>query len=172
MTRQPADDARRDPSCPGCAAVFPQLHDLQGGAWICVACGAAITSTGSAPRWLYPRWPAEGSLEEPEREITWATLDTPGPAGEAERAPRRVGRYELRRLLGHGGMGVVYEAWDTEIHRRVALKMLTAGAFASPAARQRFVAEARAAGNLDHPGVVRVLDLGAQEQQLFFTMEL
>ncbi len=67
-------------------------------------------------------------------------------------------RYELRGELGRGGMGVVHDAWDRELGRPVALKVLTQGANLSGSARQRFLREARAAARLVHPHIATVYD--------------
>jgi serine/threonine protein kinase len=77
-----------------------------------------------------------------------------------EPAPGSVlgGKYLLRRLLGRGGMGVVYEAWDQLLGRTVAVKLLPAGGWQDPRARQRFLAEAVAAGRVQHPKVVTTYD--------------
>jgi hypothetical protein len=77
--------------------------------------------------------------------------------------PRSIGRYEIRRELGRGTMGVVYEAWDPALGRTIALKMI--GGFSlSPTEREtferRFQTEARAAAGLSHPGIVVVHDVG------------
>ncbi|OIJ89388.1 serine/threonine-protein kinase [Streptomyces monashensis] len=71
-----------------------------------------------------------------------------------------AGRYRRLRLLGRGGMGVVYEADDTRLDRRVAVKMLTAveGLGEDNEAWERFVREARALARIDHPGVVTLYD--------------
>ncbi|MFB6958800.1 protein kinase [Streptomyces sp. NPDC056309] len=71
-----------------------------------------------------------------------------------------AGRYRPLRLLGRGGMGVVYEADDTRLDRRVAVKMLTAveGLGEDNEAWDRFVREARALARIDHPGVVTLYD--------------
>ena len=75
-----------------------------------------------------------------------------------------VGRYELEAELGRGTMGVVYRAWDPHLERRVALKLIELAFPASPQEREgfekRFLAEARAAAALSHPGIVVVHDVG------------
>ncbi|HSB60864.1 MAG TPA: serine/threonine-protein kinase, partial [Vicinamibacteria bacterium] len=81
--------------------------------------------------------------------------------------PKTLGRYEIRRELGRGMMGVVYEAVDPALGRRLALKTIRL-AFEVPAAERdsfekRFVAEARAAAVLQHPGIVVVHDVGRDE---------
>ncbi len=65
-----------------------------------------------------------------------------------------LGDYTLRREIGRGGMGVVYEAWENSMDRRVALKVLPAGIAADAKACTRFMREAQTAGKLNHPNVV------------------
>ena len=71
-----------------------------------------------------------------------------------------LGRYRITRLIGEGGMGVVYEATDTRLARRVALKVL-GGDFTSDSEKvKRFIHEARAASSLNHPNILTVYDFG------------
>ncbi|MEM6289777.1 MAG: protein kinase [Myxococcota bacterium] len=72
-----------------------------------------------------------------------------------------IGRYEVRELLGEGGMGVVYRAWDPDIHREVALKVW---ASTSAPTRERLLHEARVMGRLSHPGLATILDAGHDER--------
>ncbi|CAN5788173.1 hypothetical protein BH23GEM11_BH23GEM11_16970 [soil metagenome] len=72
----------------------------------------------------------------------------------------RVGRYQLKEVLGEGGMGVVYRARDSELERDVALKLLPSDMVADPEARQALLAEARAVARLDHPHVGVVHEVG------------
>ncbi|MCC6995888.1 MAG: serine/threonine-protein kinase [Deltaproteobacteria bacterium] len=82
-----------------------------------------------------------------------------------------VAHYRLVRKLGEGGMGEVFEAVDERIDRRVALKLLTD--LATSTDRQaRFVREAKAAGALNHPGIVTLYDIGMANGQLYLAMEL
>jgi tetratricopeptide (TPR) repeat protein/predicted Ser/Thr protein kinase len=69
-----------------------------------------------------------------------------------------LGRYELVRELGRGGMGIVYEANDPELGRRVALKVLSSAAGLGTEARLRFVREAKAAAALTHPNIAAIYD--------------
>ncbi|HEV3083948.1 MAG TPA: serine/threonine-protein kinase, partial [Gemmataceae bacterium] len=80
--------------------------------------------------------------------------------------------YEVRRVLGHGGVGVVYEARHVRLNRTVALKMLLAGPYALPEERERFQREAAAVAGLHHPNIVQVYDSGEFDKRPYFTMEL
>jgi formylglycine-generating enzyme required for sulfatase activity len=90
-------------------------------------------------------------------------------------------RYTLQRELGRGGMGVVYAAWDGDLRRTVAMKVLrdeglglgAVAHFARARRLARFLAEAQITGQLDHPGIVPVYDVGLDGQgRVFFTMPL
>ncbi len=91
----------------------------------------------------------------------------PPPAmGENDRpeSPRRIGRYEIRRELGRGMMGVVYEAHDPALGRTIALKAIELAFALGPSGHevfeQRFFAEAHIVARLSHPGIVVVHDAG------------
>ncbi len=71
----------------------------------------------------------------------------------------RIGRYELEQLVGRGGMGLVFRALDTELHRVVAVKILALPILDHPEARERFVREARVSASLVHPHIVPVHDV-------------
>ncbi|HTQ06166.1 MAG TPA: protein kinase [Polyangiaceae bacterium] len=81
------------------------------------------------------------------------------------------GRYRIRRLLGRGGMGAVYEAVHVDLGKRVALKTLWGAAGTRDDARARFLREAQAAARLDHPHVVDVSDIGIVDDVPFLIME-
>jgi serine/threonine protein kinase len=81
------------------------------------------------------------------------------------------GRYELRGVLGYGGMAEVRDGWDTRLHRAVAIKLLHPALNAQPDIRSRFVAEARAAAGLAHPNIVAVHDFGEHHGTPFIVME-
>ncbi|HEX6864535.1 MAG TPA: serine/threonine-protein kinase, partial [Thermoanaerobaculia bacterium] len=74
-------------------------------------------------------------------------------------AEGRVGAYRIERLLGRGGMGEVYLAWDERLERRVALKRVRGDSTLDGQVRERFRREARAAARLSHPAIVQVHDL-------------
>ena len=85
-------------------------------------------------------------------------------------APRTIGRFEVQRELGRGGMGVVYLANDALLGRQVAVKMLPPSVFDSAAARERFLAEARLAASLDEPHVIPIYDVGEDDGALYLAM--
>jgi len=95
----------------------------------------------------------------------------PRVATEPPLAPAWAGRYTFVRKLAEGGMGEVYIAYDEELDRRVAMKLLRR-AVPSAAEQQRMHREAQALARLSHPNVVQVYDVGHHGEQLFVTMEL
>jgi len=82
--------------------------------------------------------------------------------------PATIGRYQLRERIAHGGMGVLYLAFDPVTEREVALKILRVD---SDDLRERFLSEARLAARLQHPNIVTIYDVGAYEDQPFIAME-
>ncbi|MBN1420628.1 MAG: protein kinase, partial [Planctomycetes bacterium] len=82
-----------------------------------------------------------------------------------------VGDYQLLRPIGRGGMGIVYEAWENSMDRRVALKVLPPGIAADARTFTRFVREARVAGRLQHSNIVSVYGMGIREETPYYAME-
>ena len=83
----------------------------------------------------------------------------------------RIGPYEVVSLLGHGGMGRVYLARDTRLHRTVAVKVLAVERASHPEARERLRREARAIANLNHPHICTLYDFGSSEGFDYLVME-
>ena len=86
-----------------------------------------------------------------------------------------IGKYELRSQLGRGAMGIVYEAFDTVIERKVALKLLRTDVFAAEQLADvgaRFKREAHSAGKLSHPNIVTIFDYGVHDGAPYIVMDL
>jgi WD40 repeat protein/serine/threonine protein kinase len=95
----------------------------------------------------------------------------PGDTG-VQRLREEDPEYELLKVLGEGGMGVVYDARQTSIDRNVAVKMLKAKSADNQKQRAKFLAEAVVTGELDHPNIVPIYDVGANsEGALFYSMK-
>jgi tetratricopeptide (TPR) repeat protein len=103
-------------------------------------------------------------------EPTWPLAADERRAGPAPSLPSIPG-YEPLAELGRGGMGVVYQAWQTDLGRMVALKMILSGAHAGPQELARFRAEAEAVGRLQHPNIVQIYDVGEHEGRPYFALE-
>jgi serine/threonine protein kinase len=112
----------------------------------------------------------------PGYETTIGVLDptTPsGPMGDRRADLARgtmVGRYQIIKLIGRGGMGSVYAAHDPNLDRQVALKLLHSTH--NYEAAERMIREAQALARLDDPHVVQVYDAGEYDDQVFITMQL
>ena len=83
-----------------------------------------------------------------------------------------IGNYQIEALLGQGGMGVVYEAIQLSLSRRVALKVITPELSRNDRFQERFRREGRSQAALDHPNVVTVHDFGEADGQLYISMQL
>jgi eukaryotic-like serine/threonine-protein kinase len=84
----------------------------------------------------------------------------------------RIGPYTVRSLLGSGGMGQVYAAFDPRLNREIAVKILASGSMATPEDRERLRREARAVAALNHPNIVTVYSVEDWKGSPFLTMEL
>ncbi|MBI4550904.1 MAG: protein kinase, partial [Candidatus Latescibacteria bacterium] len=90
----------------------------------------------------------------------------------SEQPGKRVAHYELLAVIGRGGMGTVYRAWDTRLGREVAVKVLAASLAAQEEYVKRFFREAQIVARLTHPNVVKIYDVGQEEDVCFLAMEL
>jgi tRNA A-37 threonylcarbamoyl transferase component Bud32 len=118
----------------------------------------------------------ELGTEEPSSEIdsflreVARISESPAPEQE-DRVGQTLGHFEIARRLGAGGMGVVYAARDRKLHRKVALKVMSAALFADEERRRRFLREARSAASVAHPNIVTVFDVGEDGGAPFIAME-
>lgn len=111
----------------------------------------------------------------PENNHSDPTADVPqNPGGEPLRVPERIGGHRIKRLIGRGGMGVVYEAYDENLGRPVALKLIQTE-LASQEMRRRFLQERETLARMQHPSIAHIYGGGEFEQDgvvhPFFTME-
>ncbi len=122
----------------------------------CASVAAAVVSSSWSSR----------SLSATASEVEPGLAARPIPVGT------RLGRYQIRCWLGRGGMGDVYEGYDPELDRRVALKLLRLRGGDDESAQQRLGREARVLARLASPNVVAALDVGRFGERLFLVMEL
>ncbi len=115
-----------------------------------------------------PMAPAEDSAASPPP-VSVAAAPAPRPASAV---PKNIGRFEVERLLGEGAMGRVFLAFDPDLERRVAIKVLDSAQTRTPAGAERFLREAKSLRALHHPNVIRVLDAGLRpDGNPFYVME-
>jgi serine/threonine protein kinase len=108
----------------------------------------------------------------PDKDPLDTTLGSEADAASAPAPPERVGRYEVRRPLGLGGSSVVYEAWDEEMERGVALKLVHGRPGREDEVRARALREAKAMARIHHENVLQLYDYGEHRGSVYLAMEL
>jgi Tol biopolymer transport system component/predicted Ser/Thr protein kinase len=138
-------------------------------AFLAVAC-AGDDDLRSEVESLLAQPSAEGPLDRP----TWDPAASCGDMSSEAARPavgQRVAHYEIQAKLGEGGMGAVYRAYDTQLRRPVALKILLPAYASDPERRSRLLREARAASALSHPNIVSIHEAGSDNGVDFIAME-
>jgi len=115
---------------------------------------------------------AENPDLRPDLEMALEAIGAVDSAVKADRPYPAIGEFRIQREIGRGGMGIVFEAYQPSIDRRVALKVLPSALVASRKSIARFENEAKAAGRLQHPNIVRVHGRGVDAGVPYFIMEL
>jgi serine/threonine protein kinase len=175
------------PNHPACCS-RDQLHDLLVGsvsasdsdAWLqhleqCPACQTKLHAlAGEEGDWSQAREVLSSHTDRSHiaRPDEWAeTLSRKllSPPSHPEMLGR-IGRYDIERLLGSGGMGIVFKGFDTELHRTVAIKVLAPSLAFHGSARHRFAKEARAAAAVVHEDVVPIYDVDADREVPYLVM--
>ena len=171
-TTRPAADQTRRPSRPGRSRRARQ-PSIAGGSG---ATGRSLTA--STPQ-VQPLYGGKGPADTPAAP-TWPMAASGRQTWVEEIHRETLRRVELAQWDGMpcranwvvAEMGVVFRAFDADLGRSVAVKLLLHGGHSGQAQVERFLREARAGAGLDHPNLVRVTDIGRHEGQVFFTMDL
>lgn len=138
--------------------------------FIAEACGDDETLCHEIESLIAQSSEAAGPLDEPAWDVLTTLFENPKEPPLS--SGTRLGSYTIRSLLGAGGMGMVYEAEDAKLNRRVAIKALPAGTSEQKQAIERLWREARAASALNHPNIATIHAIEEYEGRPFIVMEL
>lgn len=143
-----------DPSVQEADAAFPEIQATAGSS--SAARGWAPTKGATGVGWPQP-----------------SSMRSPQSSQRPNHAPRAEDRYRLLDNFAHGGLGNIWRAEDTSIHRQIAFKELLPKALKNRVIVERFLEEAQITGQLEHPGIVPIYDVGYQENGTpFYAMKL
>jgi eukaryotic-like serine/threonine-protein kinase len=137
----------------------------------CSRCQQALAEMGGDPDWWQEAqtWLSSDESIVPHDPLPPIDLSFLQPASHPEMLGR-IGRYEVEAVLGRGGMGVVLRAYDTDLHRSVAVKVMAPEWAASFPARQRFAREAQAAASVAHENVIPIYDVEPEASLPYLVM--
>jgi tetratricopeptide (TPR) repeat protein len=145
-------------------SVAPVGHDVR-----CPVCGS--TRDASLPDGLCARCLLTFALDA-ESGVFEDDAATSGEQDVAAHPDRCMGRYQLRGEIDRGGVGIVYRAWQADLKREVALKMLLPTRLETTDALNRFRREAELMASLDHAGILPVYEVGEQDGLPYYSMKL
>jgi tetratricopeptide (TPR) repeat protein len=155
--------------------VFPPARK-EGGLY-CPACKAHFSTVGADPGKKVACKQCGGPLERPEKQgdttESISKVDLPEDVAAVAKDPVRQfagGKYILVQEVGRGGMGVVWKAWQPDLKRYVAIKILV-GTMWSDVELKRFYREAQMAASLSHPNIASIYEVGAHEGKHYISME-
>ncbi len=134
-------------------------------------CGEDSYLRSEVERLLAEHERASGFLKPPSHGSRFALSGSEISGTEAPLTGQNLSHYEILAKLGEGGMGIVYRAFDTQLLRPVALKVLSPAALADPESNTRLLREARAASALNHPRIAHVYEVGEAGGVRFIVME-
>ncbi len=136
--------------------------------------GATGSSASVAPWWLDPAIAqlAFGAGSRVRGSAVAGSADERLDLDLDDPEQRALGEFELLELIGEGGMGLVYRARQNRLRREVAVKLLSAGPWASEEFIARFQEEARHAAQLQHPGIVAIHEMGELDGLVYYAMQL
>lgn len=149
---------------------------------LCSRCGGRLErgwTSASCPACILLQMTECATVAGEERLVSEGELQTDPPLDQSKRfsssagtVPKIIAGYELLDEIGRGGMGIVFRARQTTMHRDVALKLTLRGEYANELDLVRFHLEASTAGNLDHPNIVSIFETGEFDGHAFFSMTL
>jgi eukaryotic-like serine/threonine-protein kinase len=140
------------------------------GSFTCSQCGSAFTSLSQTPSRFDAEVTAPAVSPGAQRLSSGASWVTPGLKASLEPGSDFGSRYRIEAVVGHGGMGAVYKAYDKDLDRTVALKLVRPDLTTDPEVMQRFRQELLLASKISHKNVLRIHDLGEVNGLKFISM--